>query len=100
MNDKPVYEAGFGSDAVKTPQRVVFVTRKTSAKVRGMAEPRLMSYPHVLLREAIVFQVLTVVLVGIGLFWDAPLEQLANPLVTPTPAKAPWYFLGLQELLH
>lgn len=100
MNDKPVYEAGFGSDAVKTPQRVVFVTRKTSAKVRGMAEPRLMSYPHVLLREAIVFQVLTVVLVGIGLFWDAPLEQLANPLVTPNPAKAPWYFLGLQELLH
>jgi len=36
----------------------------------------------------------------VGLFWDAPLEQLANPLVTPNPAKAPWYFLGLQELLH
>ena len=28
------------------------------------------------------------------------LEQLANPLLTPNPAKAPWYFLGLQELLH
>ena len=39
-------------------------------------------------------------LVVIGLFWDAPLEQLANPMVTPNPAKAPWYFLGLQELLH
>ena len=35
-----------------------------------------------------------------ALFWDAPLEQLANPLLTPNPAKAPWYFLGLQELLH
>ena len=34
------------------------------------------------------------------MFWDAPLEQLANPLLTPNPAKAPWYFLGLQELLH
>ena len=33
-------------------------------------------------------------------FWDAPLEQIANPLLTPNPAKAPWYFLGLQELLH
>ena len=32
--------------------------------------------------------------------WDAPLEELANPLQTPNPAKAPWYFLGLQELLH
>ena len=41
-----------------------------------------------------------IVLVGLALFWDAPLEQLANPLLTPNPAKAPWYFLGLQELLH
>ena len=39
-------------------------------------------------------------MVAIALFWDAPLEQLANPLLTPNPAKAPWYFLGLQELLH
>ena len=100
MSDKPIYEAGFGSDALATPQRVVFVTRKTSATVRGPAGLQLMAYPHLLLREAIVLQVLTIVLVVIGLFWDAPLEQLANPLVTPNPAKAPWYFLGLQELLH
>ena len=59
-----------------------------------------MSYPHVLLRELIAFQALTIVLVLIALLWDAPLEQLANPLLTPNPAKAPWYFLGLQELLH
>ena len=43
---------------------------------------------------------LVIGLVGVALFWDAPLEQLANPLLTPNPAKAPWYFLGLQELLH
>ena len=59
-----------------------------------------MAYPHLLLREAIAFQVLVIVLVVVALFWDAPLEQLANPLLTPNPAKAPWYFLGLQELLH
>jgi quinol-cytochrome oxidoreductase complex cytochrome b subunit len=52
------------------------------------------------LREAIAFQLLTIALVLIALFWDAPLEQQANPLLTPNPAKAPWYFLGLQELLH
>jgi hypothetical protein len=37
------------------------------------------------------------------MFWsvvlDAPLEEIANPTVTPNPAKAPWYFLGLQEML-
>ena len=59
-----------------------------------------MTYPHLLVREIIVFEVLTIAMVLIALFWDAPLEQLANPLLTPNPAKAPWYFLGLQELLH
>ena len=94
------YEAGFGSDAKKDPVRVVFVTKKTSAKVKGDAGPQVMAYPHLLIREAIAFMVLVIGLVGAALFWDAPLEQLANPLLTPNPAKAPWYFLGLQELLH
>jgi Cytochrome b(C-terminal)/b6/petD len=94
------YQAGIASDAGKNPQRIVFITRKTSAKVKGEVGPRLMSYPHVILREAIAFQILMIVLVVSSLLWDAPLEQLANPLMTPNPAKAPWYFLGLQELLH
>src|SRR5579862_5442535 len=94
------YEAGFGSDAAKSPQRIVFITKKTSAKVKGDVGARLMSYPHVILRETIAFQILLIVLVICSLLWDAPLEQLANPLLTPNPAKAPWYFLGLQELLH
>jgi hypothetical protein len=68
--------------------------------VKDDREPKLMAYPHLLVREAIVFEVLIIAMVLIALFWDAPLEQLANPLLTPNPAKAPWYFLGLQELLH
>jgi quinol-cytochrome oxidoreductase complex cytochrome b subunit len=100
MSEKNSYEVGFSSDAMKEPRRIVFITRKTSAKVKGDVGPQLMSYPHVILREGIVFQILTIVLVALALFWDAPLEQLANPLLTPNPAKAPWYFLGLQELLH
>ena len=100
MDEKKSYEAGFGSDAVRSPQRIVFITRKTSAKVTDYVGRRLMSFPHVVLREAIAFEILTFVLVVIALFWDAPLEQVANPLQTPNPAKAPWYFLGLQELLH
>jgi Cytochrome b(C-terminal)/b6/petD len=93
-------ETGFSSDAKKEPRRVVFVTKKTSAKVVGERGPQLMTFPHLLIREAIAFQVLVIAMVIVALFWDAPLEQLANPLLTPNPAKAPWYFLGLQELLH
>jgi len=100
MNEKASYEAGVSSDALHNPQRIVFITRNTSAKVKGDVGRQLMSYPHLILRESVAFQVLTAVLVLISLFWDAPLEQVANPLATPNPAKAPWYFLGLQELLH
>ncbi len=100
MTEKNIFEAGFESDATRAPQRIVFITRKTSAKVTGAVGKQFMSYPHVVLREAIAFQLLTIILVLISLFWDAPLEQMADPLLTPNPAKAPWYFLGLQELLH
>src|ERR1700739_3163815 len=100
MTEKTKIESGFSSDAKKEPRRIVFITRKTSAKVIDEREPKLMTYPHLLVREAAVFEVLLIVMVVIALFWAAPLEQLANPLLTPNPAKAPWYFLGLQELLH
>ncbi len=100
MDEKKKYEADFGSDAAANPQRIVFITKKTSAKVTGYVGRQVMSFPHVILREAIAFEILTIGLVLIALFWDAPLEQAANPLQTPNPAKAPWYFLGLQELLH
>src|SRR5271169_4749909 len=100
MMEKTKIESGFSSDAKKEPRRIVFITRNTSAKVKDERGPQLMTYPHLLVREAIVFEVLVIAMVVIALFWDAPLEQLANPLLTPNPAKAPWYFLGLQELLH
>jgi hypothetical protein len=100
MSEKNTYEVGLSSDALREPRRIVFITRNTSAKVKEETGPQLMSFPHVILREAIAFQILAIILVVLSLFWDAPLEQLANPLLTPNPAKAPWYFLGLQELLH
>ncbi len=100
MSETKSYRAEFGSDAAKAPQRIVFITRNTSAKVTGAAGPQVMADPHAILREAIAFELLTFILVLIALLWDAPLEQLADPFLTPNPAKAPWYFLGLQELLH
>src|SRR6201984_2339362 len=98
--EKNKIETGFSSDAKKDPRRIVFVTKKTSAKVVGDPGPQLMTYPHLLIREAIAFQVLMIAMVLLALLWDTPREQRANPLLPPNPAKAPWYFLGLQELLH
>ncbi len=100
MSDSKDFIAGVGSDARKTPVRVAFVTRRTSALVRAFDEARVQSFPEVLFRAAIAVEVLASILVLISLFFNAPLEGLADPSHTPNPAKAPWYFLGLQELLH
>jgi quinol-cytochrome oxidoreductase complex cytochrome b subunit len=57
------------------------------------------SYPYAFFREAIALMVTVTGIMAISLFFHAPLEELANPAKTPNPAKAPWYFLGLQELV-
>ena len=59
-----------------------------------------MTVPNLVVREIIAFEILVIVLAVISLLFNAPLEWIANPEHTPNPAKAPWYFLGLQELLH
>ena len=81
MSDKTNYEGGFGSNALKDPQRVVFITPKTSAKVQGVVGKKVMAYPNLLLREAIALEVLVIALVLVSLFWDAPLEQLTHFLL-------------------
>ena len=100
MSEKAPYTTGIDSDAERSPRRIVFLTKNTSAKVVGDRPGQVMSFPHLVLREMMVLLGSIIVLALMALFWDAPLEQLANPLLTPNPAKAPWYFLGLQELLH
>jgi len=57
------------------------------------------SFPFAFFREGIALMVTTTAVMAVSLFWHAPLEQMANPAKTPNPAKAPWYFLGLQELV-
>lgn len=100
MSDSKDFVAGMESDYRKAPVRVAFVTRRTSPAVKSRDEEYVMTFPETLLRAAVAIEVLAIFLVWLALIWDAPLEQLADPMHTPNPAKAPWYFLGLQELLH
>src|SRR5512135_1982511 len=74
---------------------------KQDAVVRVQKEPddTVMTWPHLLSIEFLAATVMSVFLLLMGLFMNAPLEDLANGNVTPAVAKAPWYFLGLQELL-
>jgi menaquinol-cytochrome c reductase cytochrome b/c subunit len=100
MADNKPFVAAVESDGRKAPVRVAFVTRRTSPQVKAAGDVYVMTWTEGIFRAAVVAEVLAIVLVWISLLWDAPLEALANPMQTPNPAKAPWYFLGLQELLH
>jgi len=74
--------------------------QKIAAETQRLSQEKSISYADLLFREVTAIEALAVVLLCMALTWSAPLEQLANPMHTPNPAKAPWYFTGLQELLH
>ena len=88
------------NDPVAVPWRVALVRSDGRPAVRESDETYVMTFPHLIVRELILFQVVVIALSLAAILFDAPLESIANPVETPNPAKAPWYFLGLQELLH
>ncbi len=61
---------------------------------------RINVWPHLLIEEFIAMLIVLAGLTIFSTFVNAPLRELANPNLTPNPSKAPWYFLGLQELLR
>src|SRR6202041_3499821 len=62
-------------------------------------EREVHTWPYLMRMEFLVAIIVTVLLMVWSLTLNAPLEEPANPNVTMNPAKAPWYFLGLQEML-
>jgi len=86
----------------KVPDRIALFPKTTPVRydVEKPEEKLVMTFPNLIIREVICFQIVVILLALVSLFVNAPLEELANPQNTPNPAKAPWYFLGLQELLH
>jgi quinol-cytochrome oxidoreductase complex cytochrome b subunit len=82
----------------KTYQLAALVRGQSAAVARG-PENTVPSMPHLFYAELAAAMLTTLICVALALLSDAPLKELANPLVPENPAKAPWYFLGLQELV-
>ena len=90
---KPVYAAG------PRYRLLAYVKGETYSGKRDLPADEVQVWPHLVVREFLMALAVIVVIWIISIAFNAPLEEKANPAVTPNPAKAPWYFVGLQELL-
>ncbi len=88
----------FPKDANKT-YGLMELVKGTKPTVGLQPDDMVFSWPHLLIRELVLFVVVVGVLLVAAFYFNAPLEEIANPNHPPNPAKAPWYFLGLQELV-
>ena len=78
--------------ALVPPEGVQRVEREQGDRVNTM--------PHLMIEEFVALLAVSAFLMLFSAIVNAPLRELANPNLTPNPSKAPWYFLGLQELLR
>lgn len=89
----------FPKDPSKSYALMALMNRSSEQADKG-PENTVFSFPAVLLWELVLLLGVTFLIFIFSLIKQAPLEKIANPMVTTDPAKAPWYFLGLQELLE
>ena len=82
----------------KTYSLAAIVKGRTPIVGQG-PEQTVPSMPHLMFAEAAVFMLTILLSVLFAIFLDTPLKEVANPAVPENPAKAPWYLLGLQELV-
>jgi quinol-cytochrome oxidoreductase complex cytochrome b subunit len=75
------------------------VDRESVTAEERPADDTVFTWPHLIVRHAVVALGTMATVLALGVGFAAPLKSLANPNLTPEPAKAPWYFAGLQELL-
>jgi len=86
------------AQALANDRRLAF-GRSPSAAAPAPKEARVHVWPYLVRVEFLAALIVSVILLVWSLGIDAPLEEEASPSLTPNPAKAPWYFLGLQEML-
>ncbi len=87
------------ANKTKTYSLVELVKAPTTMVDKG-PDDTIFSFPIVAILELLLALGVTVLLLLMSLFVNAPLEEIANPNTTTDPAKAPWYFMGLQEMLE
>ena len=92
-------EVEFAKEVTVTQRLLTVVKAKPIQKAASEPVDKVNTWPHLMLPEFISLMVMMAFLIILSAILQAPLLEEANPNITPNPAKAPWYFLGLQEAL-
>lgn len=93
-------KTAFHKNDTKTYTLVELVKGAPTTMVEKGPDDTVFSFPVVILLELLLGLGLSAALLFMSLLRNAPLEEFANPNITTDPAKAPWYFMGLQEMLE
>ena len=105
---QPRREAPLPTGNIPTPKKgaedkhrlLALVPPEGIQRVEREQGDRIHTWPHLLLEEFVAMAILFVGMLVFSSVINAPLREVANANLTPNPSKAPWYFLGLQELLR
>jgi len=100
IEETPVPVAVATSVVVAAPARrftIQGLVRGPLVKVGKLEEDTVFSWPTLLIAEMVVLLLTIAGVLAVSFYFNAPLEQPVNVMHPPNPAKAPWYFLGLQE---
>ena len=95
----PVVASAAVVAAESAPRRFTIqgLVRGPFVKVGKLEEDTVFSWPNLLIAELVVLLITIIGVMAVSIFFNAPLEHPVNVMHPPNPAKAPWYFLGLQE---
>jgi menaquinol-cytochrome c reductase cytochrome b/c subunit len=104
----PTREAPLPTGNLPTPKKgapekhrlLALVPPEGIQRVEREQGDRVNTWPHLLIEEFVAMLILFAGMLIFSTFVNAPLREVANANLTPNPSKAPWYFLGLQELLR